>query len=70
MPEMIACAGEGCACAVEREEAVRFGDRYYCSERCLDGRGCDHAGCNCGHFPTAEPPSFVHTPLSPHHYQH
>jgi hypothetical protein len=20
----------------------------YCSERCADNRGCNHAGCNCG----------------------
>jgi hypothetical protein len=29
--------------------------KAYCTQRCADGRGCDHEGCNCGSFPTSEP---------------
>ena len=57
VPEIKRCAAESCVCEVERADAVSSEGSLYCSERCADGRGCDHAGCNCGEFPTAEPPT-------------
>jgi len=63
MPEIV-CADKDCVCKFEPEDGVRWGDAYYCSERCVDGRGCDHDGCNCGKFPTAEPP--LHGPAHAH----
>jgi hypothetical protein len=44
------CAHRGCDCEVSADAVQRQG-RAYCSERCADGRGCDHRDCNCGAFP-------------------
>lgn len=49
------CAFESCHCACGPETTVRRAGAQYCSERCADGRGCDHAECNCGDFPEPEP---------------
>jgi hypothetical protein len=57
MSKLIKCAGEDCNCEFEMDSAAVVDGRAYCSQRCADGRGCDHAGCNCGEFPTAEPPT-------------
>jgi metallothionein len=57
MSKLNKCAAEDCVCEVEETAAVIAQGDAYCSERCADGRGCDHAGCNCGEFPTAEPPA-------------
>jgi len=53
------CEHHACECVIEASHAVTRDGKRYCSERCADNRGCDHAGCNCGAFPKAEPP--------PHH---
>jgi hypothetical protein len=55
--DIIRCAAKACVCKVDRTAAVRVEGQSYCSERCSEGRGCDHADCNCGDFPTAEPPT-------------
>lgn len=57
MPTIIECAAESCVCQLERAQAVSREGLLYCSERCAEGRGCDHADCNCGEFPAAEPPT-------------
>ncbi len=57
MSDQLACAAESCSCHVDSQNAVKVEGRLYCSQRCADGRGCDHAGCNCGDFPAAEPAS-------------
>jgi hypothetical protein len=49
------CAFKPCKCNVDPSAEVQREGKAYCSNRCVDGRGCDHAGCNCGAFPTAEP---------------
>jgi hypothetical protein len=51
----IRCAFKPCHCTFEAEGAVEFEGQTFCSERCVDGRGCDHAHCNCGEWPTAAP---------------
>jgi len=48
------CAFEDCSCTITAENMVEHDGKQYCSERCVDNRGCDHEGCNCGAFPTAE----------------
>jgi hypothetical protein len=53
--QTIPCAAKDCSCHVEQESAIELDGRLYCSNRCSEGRGCDHEGCNCGRFPTAEP---------------
>jgi Prokaryotic metallothionein len=55
MAEPSTCAFDPCECALASEQTVRRDGAEYCSERCADGRGCDHAGCNCGDFPEEEP---------------
>lgn len=57
MTDQLACAAESCVCHVDANTAVQAAGQLYCSQRCADGRGCDHTGCNCGDFPAAEPPS-------------
>jgi hypothetical protein len=50
------CAFEGCSCVLDEEERpITRGGEQFCSERCADQRGCDHADCNCGDFPEQEP---------------
>lgn len=49
------CAHDRCTCVNEPNLAVTYEGKTFCSERCADGRGCDHHGCNCGEFPTDEP---------------
>ena len=46
------CRYEDCLCRVSGANAVHYDGGSYCSQRCADGRGCDHAGCNCGKFAT------------------
>jgi hypothetical protein len=48
------CAHAQCKCSNDSELAVTYEGKTYCSERCADGRGCDHHDCNCGVFPTEE----------------
>ncbi len=48
------CAFAACDCECGTD-ALNDDDKTYCSQRCVDGRGCDHHGCNCGEFPAAEP---------------
>jgi hypothetical protein len=62
MSEELACAGSSCLCHIDSETAVRSEGQLYCSQRCAEGRGCDHAGCNCGEFPAAEPEPDAITP--------
>jgi hypothetical protein len=50
----ISCATNRCNCECG-DDAVSYDAMVYCSQRCADGRGCDHLDCNCGAFPTAEP---------------
>lgn len=49
------CEFGPCHCRTDEPTAVTHEGKRYCSERCVDGRGCDHNHCNCGDFPTAEP---------------
>jgi hypothetical protein len=49
------CAHKGCDCSLAADQRVARDGELYCSERCADGRGCDHQDCNCGDFPAAEP---------------
>ena len=42
-----ACAHPSCNCYVRAGEAVERDGQIYCSERCADHHGCNHAGCNC-----------------------
>lgn len=48
----IKCACENCNCPVSEAKAIKLGEKVYCSEVCAqghpDGKGCGHAGCNCG----------------------
>lgn len=60
MPDVTECAAKSCHCKIDRAEAVSAQGGLYCSQRCVDGRGCDHAGCNCGAYPTAEPRAEQH----------
>jgi hypothetical protein len=62
MTEQLACAADSCACHIDSQTAVRSEGQLYCSQRCVEGRGCDHAGCNCGDFPAAEPSSDATAP--------
>jgi hypothetical protein len=55
MGDSQSCAFEACKCEPTGETMVRKDGAAYCSERCADGRGCDHADCNCGDFPAPEP---------------
>jgi hypothetical protein len=55
MPERRTCAFKPCDCELTSDQIVRRDGTEYCSERCADGRGCDHADCNCGDFPEEEP---------------
>lgn len=55
MSDVTKCAEKSCHCKLDGADAVNAGGRLYCSQRCVDGRGCDHAGCNCGAYPTEEP---------------
>jgi hypothetical protein len=50
-----ACAHKGCKCSVQSDAAAKSEGLLFCTERCADGRGCDHEGCNCGSFPAPEP---------------
>ncbi len=54
-PAKVMCAHKTCKCRCDHDECVRYEGLMYCSQRCADNRGCDHEGCNCGTFPTAEP---------------
>lgn len=60
MPDTNECAAKDCTCKTDGADAVSSEGQRYCSERCSEGRGCDHTACNCGAFPTAEPPSQAH----------
>ena len=51
----VMCARKTCKCHCQGDDCVRYAGLLYCSQRCADGRGCDHEDCNCGAFPTAEP---------------
>lgn len=51
----IVCAEKSCKCRFDRASAIEFEGMLYCTQRCADGRGCDHEGCNCGSFPAPEP---------------
>jgi metallothionein len=55
MSDNIQCDAKRCVCEVQSADAITADGRSYCSERCLDGRGCDHPGCNCGEWPVPEP---------------
>jgi hypothetical protein len=55
MAESTSCAFDACKCDLSAESIVRQAGKAYCSQRCADGRGCDHADCNCGDYPKAEP---------------
>jgi hypothetical protein len=54
-PAKVMCAHKTCKCTCDHDDGVRFEGLMYCSQRCADDRGCDHAECNCGDFPVAEP---------------
>ena len=45
------CACADCVCIVNVQDAVKKGDRNYCSAACAaghpSGAGCQHAGCAC-----------------------
>jgi hypothetical protein len=51
----IACAHKDCKCRFGQDSAVQSQGKMFCTQRCADGRGCDHEGCNCGDFPAPEP---------------
>lgn len=51
----VMCARKTCKCHCDHDECVSSEGLLYCSNRCAEDRGCDHEGCNCGDFPTAEP---------------
>ena len=51
----IVCAHKSCDCRFDRGTAIESEGKLYCTERCAEGRGCDHEGCNCGSFPAPEP---------------
>jgi hypothetical protein len=53
--EKVMCAHKTCKCNCDQQDSVRFEGLMYCSQRCADNRGCDHAACNCGEFPLSEP---------------
>src|ERR1700759_1963297 len=55
MSESTECAYKPCTCDVQTATAISANGKRFCSERCAEGRGCDHADCNCGEFPEAEP---------------
>lgn len=55
------CQHHACRCDVASGAGVTRDGKTYCSERCADDRGCDHADCNCGKFPTAQPHPTPHT---------
>ncbi len=55
MAEPRTCAFKPCECELANQPTVQREGAEYCSERCADGRGCDHATCNCGDFPEEEP---------------
>ena len=44
------CEYEECSCEVDSASAIAQDGKQYCSQRCADGRGCDHLDCNCGAF--------------------
>lgn len=42
------CAHEGCECRVADDEThVKTATGIFCSKECSEGKGCEHAGCNC-----------------------
>lgn len=53
MSQQLACAGDSCLCHVEAETAVRLESRLFCSQRCAEGRGCEHTGCTCAEVMSA-----------------
>jgi hypothetical protein len=55
MSESRACAGESCLCQVNTATAVHANGKLYCSQRCSEGKGCDHMGCTCGVYPVSVP---------------
>ncbi|MDJ0737983.1 MAG: metallothionein [Nostocaceae cyanobacterium] len=48
---MMKCACETCLCVVSVADAIKKGDKYYCSQGCAEGhktiKGCGHSGCGC-----------------------
>ena len=54
-PTLQHCAFKPCKCTLDPVHAVHRDGQAYCSERCADGRGCDHSHCNCGEYPEPEP---------------
>jgi hypothetical protein len=50
-PKATTCSHPECTCQVDPQRAVNRDGKAFCSERCADGRGCDHRGCDCGDFP-------------------
>jgi hypothetical protein len=55
MSQKRACSQESCLCQVDAAKAFTANGKLYCSQRCSEGRGCDHMGCSCGQFPVSVP---------------
>jgi hypothetical protein len=45
------CAFGPCKCTVEPAGAFEYEGKTYCSQRCVDRRGCDHAHCKLRQVP-------------------
>jgi hypothetical protein len=41
------CAHGSCSCPVTAAEGVSARGKRYCSEGCMNGKGCEHESCNC-----------------------
>lgn len=41
------CAHPSCSCIVTAQASVQRDGKYYCSQGCADGRGCEHDTCEC-----------------------
>lgn len=50
------CAHAGCTCPGVPEVASSD-NKPYCSDACVDGKGCSHPGCNCAEDDGAGSPS-------------
>ena len=40
------CAHEGCICKLD-VNFVEDNNKKYCSQKCAEGKSCEHVGCSC-----------------------
>jgi len=48
------CGMSGCHCSSISYDGIEGGGQWYCSKACMQGRGCNHIGCNCSDAMSAD----------------